>query len=247
MIMDVIQRRPTGRNEGKKRLVPLPSSCQEGRTIHPYGVLPMSKWIALAVVTAIAVAGALIFNSYLSARQAADAVPPTNCLDVKMKNIDGQEIDLKSYGGKVILIVNVASKCGLTPQYETLEALYEKYKDRGLVILGFPCNQFLGQEPGSAEDIKKFCATKYHVTFELFDKVDVNGEKACDLYKQLTAMDLQPAGPGAISWNFEKFLVNREGVPVRRFSPRTKPDADDVVKAIEDELAAVSPASTAGK
>ena len=157
-------------------------------------------------------------------------------LDFKMKSIDGQEVDLNTYKGKVVLIVNVASKCGLTPQYKQLQALHDKYADQGLVILGFPCNQFLGQEPGSEEEIKTFCETKYGVKFPMFAKVDVKGDGACDLYKHLTNLELTPVGKGEISWNFEKFLLNREGQPIARFSPRTKPDDAQVIEAIEAAL-----------
>jgi glutathione peroxidase len=157
-------------------------------------------------------------------------------LNYKMKSIDGSEVDLNSYKGKVVLVVNVASKCGLTPQYKQLQELYDKYADKGLVILGFPCNQFLGQEPGNEEQIKTFCETKYGVKFPMFAKVDVNGDGACDLYKQLTSLELPPVGKGAISWNFEKFLLNREGQPIARFSPRMKPDDAKVIEAIEMAL-----------
>lgn len=157
-------------------------------------------------------------------------------LDFKMKSIDGSEVDLNSYKGKVVLIVNVASKCGLTGQYKQLQELHDKYADKGLVILGFPCNQFLGQEPGSEEQIKTFCETKYGVKFPMFAKIDVNGDRACDLYKRLTSLELPPVGTGAVSWNFEKFLLNREGKPIARFSPRTKPDDAKVIEAIEMAL-----------
>jgi glutathione peroxidase len=158
-------------------------------------------------------------------------------LSFTMKSLDGQDVDLSDYQGKVVLIVNVASKCGLTPQYDQLQALHEKYADDGLAVLGFPCNQFLGQEPGTAEEIKEFCRVNYGVTFDMFAKVEVNGDGACDLYKTLTALDTEPVGPGKISWNFEKFVVGRNGEVVARFSPRTKPDDPEFVKVIEAELA----------
>jgi len=158
-------------------------------------------------------------------------------LQYTMKSLAGQDVSLAKYKGKVLLIVNVASKCGLTPQYKQLQALNEKYAKDGLAILGFPCNQFKSQEPGSAEEIEKFCRVNYGVTFDMFSKVEVNGDGACDLYKTLTALDTKPVGPGAISWNFEKFLVNRQGQVVARFGPRTKPDAPEVLQAIEAELA----------
>lgn len=166
--------------------------------------------------------------------QAKDAPP---ALAFKMKSLDGKEVDLASYEGKVVLMVNVASQCGLTPQYEQLQEMHKKYHDKGLVILGFPCNQFGGQEPGKPEEIKQFCSSKYGVEFPLFSKVEVNGDGACDLYKYLTSLDTKPAEKGKISWNFEKFLVGRDGKVISRFSPRTKPDAPEMISAIEAALA----------
>jgi glutathione peroxidase len=157
-------------------------------------------------------------------------------LNFKVPTIDGETVDLEQYEGKVVLIVNVASQCGLTPQYEGLEKLYGQYKEKGLVVLGFPCNQFGKQEPGSEAEIKEFCSSKYKVTFPMFSKLEVNGEGASPLYKYLTSQDTQPVEKGAISWNFEKFLVGRDGKVVARFSPRTKPDAAELVKAIEAQL-----------
>lgn len=155
----------------------------------------------------------------------------------KLKMLDGREVDLaEKYQGKVLLVVNVASKCGLTPQYRELQALHEKYGERGLCVAGFPCNQFGLQEPGSAAEIREFCSTNYGVKFDLFAKIEVNGDGACDLYKHLTALDTQPKGPGKISWNFEKFLVGRDGKVVARFEPRTKPNDPAVIRAIEAEL-----------
>jgi len=158
-------------------------------------------------------------------------------LNFTMRSLDGKDVDLSKYQGKVVLIVNVASKCGLTPQYKELQALHEKYAKIGLAILGFPCNQFLSQEPGTAEEIKEFCRINYGVSFDMFAKVEVNGEAACDFYKNLTSLDTKPVGAGKISWNFEKFVVGRNGEIVARFGPRTKPDDPDVLKVIEAELA----------
>ena len=158
-------------------------------------------------------------------------------LGFTMKSLDGKEISLDKYLGKVVLVVNVASKCGLTPQYEQLQALHEKYGEQGLAVLGFPCNQFGKQEPGTADEIREFCRANYGVTFDMFAKIDVNGDSACDLYKYLKSLKTEPAGPGEISWNFEKFLVDRNGKVIARFSPRTKPDSDEVVQAIEKALA----------
>lgn len=158
-------------------------------------------------------------------------------LNFKMRSLDGKEVDMGKYQGKVVMIVNVASKCGLTPQYEQLQAISEKYEPKGLAVLGFPCNQFGAQEPGTAQEIKEFCRTKYGVSFPIFAKIEVNGEDACPLYKHLTSLDTKPKGPGKIDWNFEKFIVGRNGEVVARFAPKTKPDAPEVIKVIEAELA----------
>jgi len=159
-------------------------------------------------------------------------------VNFKMKSLDGKEVDLpQKYKGKVLLVVNVASKCGLTTQYADLEALHEKYAAKGLCVLGFPCNQFLQQEPGTAAEIREFCTTKYGVKFDMFEKIEVNGDGACGLYRHLKALPTQPKGPGDITWNFEKFLVSREGKVVARYAPRTKPNDPVVVAAIEAELA----------
>lgn len=150
-------------------------------------------------------------------------------LSFKMKSIDGKDVDLSAYKGKVVLFVNVASKCGYTPQYKGLQALYEKYNKEGLVIIGVPCNQFGKQEPGSDKEISEFCTAKYNVTFPLLSKVDVNGEGACDLYKTLT----EKKG-GKINWNFTKFLINKNGEIVERFEPKVKPE--QISDKIETEL-----------
>lgn len=159
-------------------------------------------------------------------------------LSITMQTLEGKEVNLaEKYSGKVVLIVNVASKCGLTPQYKQLQALHDKYADEGLAVLGFPCNQFGKQEPGSPEEIASFCEKNYGVQFDMFAKIDVNDETASPLYKKLTSTDTQPVGKGKISWNFEKFLIGRDGQVVARFSPRTRPDDPEVLQAIERELA----------
>ena len=181
--------------------------------------------------------------------------------DITVKDIDGSDVSLANYKGKVLLIVNVASKCGLTPQYEGLEALYQKYKDQGLEILGFPCNQFLGQEPGTNEEIQSFCSLNYKVTFPLFDKIDVNGEAESPLYAYLKkqapfkgypegaeefAAQLdqihQKTGTGfdqgdAIRWNFGKFLVSKDGKTILRFEPMVTPDMmeEAIQKMLEEK------------
>ena len=155
---------------------------------------------------------------------------------IPVKDIDGKDTSLDAYKGKVLLIVNVASKCGYTPQYKELEAIHEKYKDKGFTVLGFPCNQFGGQEPGTNEQIKQFCSTTYNVTFPLFDKIAVNGPKRHPLYVALAGPE--SPFPGDIKWNFNKFLIGRDGKIIKRFSTPTKPDAAEVTEAIEAALAA---------
>jgi|SRR6188474_2128230 len=167
----------------------------------------------------------------------ANADEKAGALGFKMKSIAGKEVDLAEYKGKVVLMVNVASECGLTPQYEELQALHDKYKDKGLVVLGFPCNQFGKQEPGTDAQIAEFCSGTYNVKFPLFSKIEVNGEGAAPLYKYLTALETKPKDKGNISWNFEKFLVGKNGTVVARFAPKTAPDAPEVVALIEAELA----------
>lgn len=153
-----------------------------------------------------------------------------------MKAIDGNPTALSKYAGKVVLIVNVASKCGLTPQYRRLEALYRTYNARGFEVLGFPCNQFGGQEPGTEEEIQTFCSTKYDVTFPLFAKLDVNGDKRAPLYDFLTSAATAPDGPGDVTWNFAKFLIDKQGQVIARFSPTEKPDTETITTAIENAL-----------
>jgi len=154
--------------------------------------------------------------------------------DFNVKDIDGKSVSLSKYKGKVLLIVNVASECGFTPQYEGLEKLYEKYKDQGFMVLGFPCNQFREQEPKSNSEIKFFCHGTYHVTFDMFSKIDVNGDNANPLYKFLKD---QQGGflTDSIKWNFTKFLVDRDGKVVDRYAPLTKPASieEDIVKLLK--------------
>lgn len=156
--------------------------------------------------------------------------------DVALKDIDGKPTSLKQYDGEVVLLVNVASKCGLTPQYKGLEALQKKYKAQGFTVVGVPCNDFGAQEPGTNEEIQEFCSATYDVTFPLMDKIHVKGPEQHPLYAKLTGKEA--AFPGEIEWNFGKFLINREGKVVKRFSPRTEPEAAEVVEAIEQEIAA---------
>jgi glutathione peroxidase len=155
--------------------------------------------------------------------------------DIPLKDIDGNSTSLKPYQGKVLLIVNVASKCGFTPQYTALEAIYQKYKDQGLVVLGFPCNQFHQQEPGTDLEIKQFCTSKYDVTFPMFDKIEVNGANRHPLYVRLAGKE--SPFPGDIGWNFTKFVIGRDGKILNRFASPVKPDSAKVTQAIEAALA----------
>jgi glutathione peroxidase len=156
--------------------------------------------------------------------------------DIEMPRLDGKPAKLSEYAGKVVLAVNVASKCSFTPQYAGLEALYEKYSPRGFTVLGFPCNQFFGQEPGSAEKIQEFCSLNYGVTFPLFSKLDVKGGNQHPLYAILTSISDDAGKAGNVGWNFEKFLVGRDGRPVRRFRSKVVPEDPNLVGAIESLL-----------
>jgi glutathione peroxidase len=160
----------------------------------------------------------------------------TTVHDFSAATIDGTAAPLKAYAGKALLLVNVASQCGLTPQYAGLQTLYEQYHGRGLEVLGFPCNQFGSQEPGTESQIKTFCETKFGVTFPLFSKLEVNGPGRHPLYAHLTSQATQPDGPGDIQWNFAKFLVDKQGKVVARFPPTTAPDAPELTAAIEQAL-----------
>jgi glutathione peroxidase len=163
------------------------------------------------------------------------AEPPASVYSFSVKDAEGKTLALKQYAGKVLLIVNVASKCGFTPQYEGLQALYAKYADQGLVILGFPCNQFKSQEPGTNAEIQSFCRTTYGVTFPVMDKIEVNGDHADPLYIYLKSQASGILGSEGIKWNFTKFLVDRQGKVVERFAPTTTPAA--LAKPIETLLA----------
>jgi glutathione peroxidase len=158
--------------------------------------------------------------------------------DVKISALDGSPLDLSGFDGKATLVVNVASKCGLTPQYTGLEELHERYRDRGFSVIGVPCNQFAGQEPGTAEEIATFCSTTYGVSFPLTEKVDVNGAGRHPLYSQLTATADADGEAGDVKWNFEKFLVSPAGDVVARFRPTVQPDAPELVSALEGALPA---------
>ena len=193
----------------------------------------------IMILTALFVSVACGFQSLAQEQQAdelspADEVPAV--LNFEMKSLDGEDVALSSFQGKVVLIVNVASKCGLTPQYEGLQKLHDDYADQGLVVLGFPCDQFRNQEFGTEAEIKQFCSEKYGVEFPMFAKVKVNGEDRCELYQHLTQLDTQPVGKGDISWNFEKFLIGRDGNVIARYSPRVQPLDESILESIKAEL-----------
>ncbi|MBI0297092.1 glutathione peroxidase [Streptomyces sp. PRKS01-29] len=156
--------------------------------------------------------------------------------DIPLRTLTGEPTSLGEHRGAALLVVNVASKCGLTPQYEGLERLQQRYAGRGFTVLGVPCNQFAGQEPGTSEEIRTFCSTTYGVSFPLLEKSDVNGEQRHPLYAELTRTPDAQGEAGDVQWNFEKFLISPDGEVVGRFRPRTEPEADDVVAAIEAQL-----------
>jgi glutathione peroxidase len=211
-----------------------------GLVLFPTGEFDMKLFVFACLVAS----GVLVMNSSATAKDTpkskskdakASAESPLN---VEMDTLDGKKVNLaEKYKGKVVLLVNVASKCGNTPQYKPLEALHEKYADQGLAIVGVPCNQFHQQEPGTAAEISEFCTKNYGVKFDMLSKVDVNGKDAAPLYKTLTTKESDPDHAGKITWNFEKFLFDRDGKVAARFAPKTQPDSPEVVKAIETELA----------
>ena len=178
---------------------------------------------------AIALLAALLFMQTIAANA-------ESLYDIKLKDIDGKDTTLAAYKGKAVLIVNVASKCGYTKQYAGLETTYQKYKDKGFVVLGFPCNQFGGQEPGTNEEIKQFCSSKFNVTFPLYDKIDVNGANRHPLYVALAGKD--SPFPGDIKWNFNKFLIGKDGTILKRFDSKVTPESEELTKAVEGALAA---------
>jgi glutathione peroxidase len=187
-----------------------------------------------SLVGAIAVVG---FAPFAVVSASDSGKKPTSVLEFHAKDIDGKDVDLASFKGKVLLIVNTASQCGLTPQYKDLEAIYEKHKEQGFEILAFPANEFGKQEPGNNEQIKEFCATKYKVSFPLFSKIVVKGKGIDPLYNFLTNQSTNPKFAGEIPWNFTKFLVNRKGEVIARFEPRATPTSAAVSEAIDKALA----------
>jgi glutathione peroxidase len=187
----------------------------------------------LAALSAGVVLGGLVLSAP-AADKGDQKVPPA--LDFTMKDITGKPVELSQYQGKVVLLVNVASQCGYTPQYKGLQALYEKYGKDGLVVIGVPANEFGKQEPGSDAEISEFCTKNYSVTFPMMSKVVVKGPGICPLYNFLTSKETDPKFAGPIGWNFEKFLIGRTGEVVNRFKSAVKPDAPELTKAVEAEL-----------
>lgn len=193
----------------------------------------MLKILSVALLSSVALlAAAVVFH-----HSPAVAAKEKSVLDFKMKDIDGNDVKLKKYKGNVLLVVNTASKCGYTPQYEGLQTTYTKYHERGFYVLGFPANNFGSQEPGSDTEIKEFCSLKYKVTFPMFSKISVKGEDQHPLYAFLTSKETDPNFGGDITWNFNKFLIDRKGNIVARFSSKDKPEGEAVTAAIEKYLA----------
>ncbi|MBU0473357.1 MAG: glutathione peroxidase [Bacteroidetes bacterium] len=184
----------------------------------------------------ISILGLTLLGNNMNAQNISkeELLKDANVYKYSVKNIKKEDVSLKNYEGKVLLIVNVASECGYTPQYEGLEKIYEKYHAKGFEVLAFPCNDFGGQEPGTNEEIQKFCSTKFSVTFPLFDKISVKDDQKADLYKMLT--DNSVTGKSEISWNFEKFLVDRKGHVVKNFKSKVKPESEELTSEIEKLL-----------
>jgi len=176
-----------------------------------------------------------IFSININAKNGKEDKMSDNIKDIVVKDMDGKDVKLADYNGKVVLIVNVASECGYTPQYKGLESIYEKYKDKGFEILAFPCNDFGKQEPGTNEEIKNFCSSSYNVTFKLFDKIKVLGDERSPLYEKLINNSVTENGD--VKWNFEKFLIGKKGNIVARFRSKITPESEEVITAIEKELA----------
>jgi glutathione peroxidase len=209
---------------------PVPVLAEASVVFAGIGSMRFGRFLAMTTLANVLISGAYAWIG-------ASVMPTTKSVhEFQMKSIDGHEVNLAAYQGKVLLIVNVASRCGYTPQYESLESIYRKYKDQGLVVLGFPANNFLWQEPGSNEEIATFCKLKYDVSFPMFAKISVLGGDKAPLYEYLTSEAANKETAGMIKWNFTKFLVDRDGHPIARFGPGTAPDAPEVTAAIEKAL-----------
>lgn len=187
-------------------------------------------------ILTICAVGVFITSSFAMTETAFAEKENKTVLKHKVKTLEGKKIELSDYEGKALLVVNVASRCGATPQYAALQDVYKTFKDDGLVVIGFPCNQFGKQEPGSSEAIREFCTANYGVSFPMMAKIDVNGDNADPFYKDLTAAETKPKKAGPVGWNFEKFLIGRDGNVVARFGTSTVPDSPEVVDAIKAEL-----------
>ena len=197
-------------------------------------------WVKIGLVAVVAAVTAGIALAYwygmIFNPTPSEPVNAASVYDFTLKDIDGHDVKLDKYKGSVVMIVNTASRCGYTPQYEGLQKVYEKYKDRGFVVLGFPANNFMGQEPGTEKEIKEFCTLKYNVTFPMFSKISVTGSDQHPLYGYLTNKKTDPEFGGDISWNFNKFLIGRDGKIVARFGSKDKPEDQNVTAAIEQHL-----------
>jgi len=197
------------------------------------GRIPQMKQLGILALTVLMISGAYSVADDEAAKP-QEPKKPTSVHDFKVKSLDGKEVALEKYKGKVLLVVNVASQCGATPQYRELQALHQQFAEKGLVVMGFPCNQFGAQEPGSAKDIQEFCTSQYNVKFPMFAKIDVNGKEEAPIYDFLknSADDHSNIG-----WNFEKFIVGKDGKVAARFKTRTTPDAPEFMKLLTEELA----------
>ena len=203
------------------------------------GVINMTRYalLAVAALTLVIASVFIVRGRTDSAEEASTKEGEVKSIyDFAMKDINGKEVKLDQYRGKVALLVNTASQCGYTPQYEGLQKIYDRYKEQGFVVLGFPANNFGGQEPGTNEEIKEFCTLRYKVSFPMFAKISVKGEDKHPLYKYLTAGGTNPEFAGEIKWNFNKFLVDKQGRIIARFDSKDKPESDKVVQAIEQAL-----------
>lgn len=196
----------------------------------------MRKFVLMTAVFVMAIVLSVYSFGFLGSSAKNVSKKVSSIYQIDVMDIDGEDVNLGKYKGKVVMFVNTASQCGYTPQYEGLQKIYDKYKDRGFVILGFPANNFGGQEPGSNEEIKDFCTLKYKVTFPMFAKISVKGDDIHPLYQYLTAKESNPNFSGDISWNFNKFLANEKGEIIARFSSKETPESNEVTKAIENAL-----------